>query len=426
MKKIYFKNLGNYLGKEIIVQGVVKNLRKTKSIWFLILSDSTGDLQVTISNSQDFLKFDLLVGSCVSIEGILVENTSVHLNGMELLPKKVVLLSSSDLYPIDALSSSSLKQDYRFLVLRESKNREIFRVQTMLENFMRAYWVSNDFIEIHSPKLLGAPSESGAELFELDYFGQKAYLAQSPQFYKQMAMSAGFDKVFEIGPVFRANPSFTSRHDTEFTSVDVEMSWIDSHFDIMDLEEDWLCFVLQGIEAECSTLLEKEFGITFKAPKSPFPRIAFSEAINILSDVGHTIPEGEDIDPQGEKLLYNYVKEKYGHEFVFIYDYPVSVRPFYHMRHSTDTSITKSYDLLWKGIEITTGAQREHRYALLKQQSEEKGLSQVDFYLNFFKYGCPPHGGFGLGLTRMLMILLGFNNVREVTFLYRGPKRLTP
>lgn len=424
MKKIYFKNLRNYLGKEIIVQGVVKNLRKTKSIWFLILSDSTGDLQVTISNSQDFLKFDLLVGSCVSIEGILVENTSVHLNGMELLPKKVVLLSSSDLYPIDALSSSSLKQDYRFLVLRESKNREIFRVQTMLENFMRAYWVSNDFIEIHSPKLLGAPSESGAELFELDYFGQKAYLAQSPQFYKQMAMSAGFDKVFEIGPVFRANPSFTSRHDTEFTSVDVEMSWIDSHFDIMDLEEDWLCFVLQGIEAECS--LEKEFGITFKAPKSPFPRIAFSEAINILSDVGHTIPEGEDIDPQGEKLLYNYVKEKYGHEFVFIYDYPVSVRPFYHMRHSTDTSITKSYDLLWKGIEITTGAQREHRYALLKQQSEEKGLSQVDFYLNFFKYGCPPHGGFGLGLTRMLMILLGFNNVREVTFLYRGPKRLTP
>jgi aspartyl-tRNA synthetase len=426
MNKIYFKNLNEYIGETITIKGFVKSLRKTKHVWFLILRDSTGEIQITITDKEKFLEFDLSIGSCVSIDGTVVGNPAVKLNSIEVLPSAVSVLSLANTYPVDEYSDSSLKQDYRFLTLREAKNHAIFRVQTVAEETMRAYWTSHEFMEIHSPKLLSAPSESGAELFELDYFGRKAYLAQSPQFYKQMAIVAGFDKVFEIGPVFRANPSFTSRHDTEFTSVDVEIAWIDSHSDIMQLEEEWIVYILEGIKKRCGELIMKNFGFNVEIPEKPFPRIPFNEAVSILAQMGHILPEGSDIDSEGEKLFYAYVKDKYNHDFVFICDYPIEVRPFYHMRHAENPSLTKSYDLLWKGLEITTGAQREHRYEILKQQSEEKGLKMVDFYLEFFKYGCPPHGGYGFGLTRMLMILLGLNNVRESTFLYRGPKRLNP
>ena len=424
--KIFFKNLGEYLGKKVSAKGFVKNLRKTKSICFLILTDSTGDLQVVVDSKNKFPEFNPHVGSCVCVEGTLVKNDSVKLNGMELIPDKIEILSSAELYPIDSNSEPSLKQDFRFLVLREERNRAIFQIQTEAERLMREYWASKEFIEIHSPKILGAPSESGAELFELNYFGQKAYLAQSPQFYKQMAIAAGFDKIFEIGPVFRAENSNTTRHAAEFTSIDVEFAWIDSHFEIMQFEEDWLRFVLNGVSKNCSYLMKKNFGIEYSVPEGPFPRMSFAEAVEVLKSLGHIIPEGEDLDSEREKLLYSYVKEKYNHEFLFVYDYPVSVRPFYHMYHEENQKLTKSYDLLWKGVEITTGAQREHRYEILKKQSEEKGLKLVDFYLTFFKYGCPPHGGFGFGLTRMLMILLGLNSIREATFLFRGPNRLLP
>jgi aspartyl-tRNA synthetase len=427
MKKVFFKNLGERIGQSVVIKGFVRSLRKTKNVYFMVLADSTGEVQLTITDKERFSEFDLTIGTCVAVNGMVVANTSVKLNGLEVLPATISVLSSAEVYPIDENSKSDLRQDYRFLVLRESRNRAIFIVQTIAEEMMRTYWKNHQFMEIHSPKLLSAPSESGSELFELDYFyGHKAYLAQSPQFYKQMAMAAGFDKVFEIGPVFRANPSFTTRHDTEFTSVDVEMAWIDSHEDIMQLEEEWIVFILNGIKERCGELIMKEFGLSVEVPTLPFPRIPFNEALSIIASKGHILSEGDDIDSEGEKLLYVYVKEKYNHDFVFVTDYPISVRPFYHMRHEENPSLTKSYDLLWKGLEITTGAQREHRYEILKKQSEEKGLKLVDFYLEFFKYGCPPHGGYGFGLTRMLMILLSLPNVREATFLYRGPKRLTP
>ena len=272
--------------------------------------------------------------------------------------------------------------------------------------------------------------ESGAELFEVKYFGRIAYLAQSPQFYKQMAMASGFDRIFEIGPVFRANPSFTSRHDTEFTSVDVEISWINSHEDVMQLEEEWLRYVLQFIKSDLEDEMKKWYGVEVIVPEVPFPRVTMEEAYAILADKGHNVPRAEkgDLDPEGERTLAHYIKDKFGHEFVFVTDYPISVRPFYHMRYEDNPELTKSFDLLWNGLEVTTGAQREHRHDILERQAKEKGfaLEPLQHYLEFFKYGCPPHGGYGFGLSRMLMILLGFNNVREVTYLYRGPNRLSP
>jgi aspartyl/asparaginyl-tRNA synthetase len=302
-------------------------------------------------------------------------------------------------------------------------------VQTTTEQAMRDYWRKQRFIELHSPKLMGSASESGAELFKAEYFEGVAYLAQSPQFYKQMAMAAGFGKVFEVGPVFRANPSFTSRHDTEFTSVDVEISWIDSHEDVMAFEESWLAHVLEAVKETHGEQIASTFDTELIVPSVPFPRITLEDAKSLLREHGHEAPGvGHDLDPPSERALSAIVKELYGHEFAFVTDYPTTVRPFYHMRHTEDQTLTKSFDLLWRGIELTTGAQREHRYEQLLAQAEDKGVDvgPIQYYLDFFRYGAPPHGGFGFGLTRLLMQMLGQENVREVTFLYRGPHRLTP
>ncbi|HLH14200.1 MAG TPA: aspartate--tRNA(Asn) ligase, partial [Solirubrobacteraceae bacterium] len=307
--------------------------------------------------------------------------------------------------------------------------RLIFEVQSTAEHAMREYWRKEGFIELHSPKLMGSASESGAELFKVEYFERQAYLAQSPQFYKQMAMAAGFGKVFEVGPVFRANPSFTSRHDTEFTSVDVEIAWIDSHEDVMAFEERWLAHVLGAVAAAHGEQIERTFGARLAAPSLPFPRITLEAAKQLLRDAGHDAPgAGHDLDPPSERALSALVQERDGHEFTFVTDYPTSVRPFYHMRHPQQPTLTRSFDLLWRGIELTTGAQREHRYEQLLAQAHEKGVEvdSIQYYLDFFRFGAPPHGGFGFGLTRLLMQMLAQENVREVTFLYRGPHRLEP
>ena len=295
---------------------------------------------------------------------------------------------------------------------------------------MREHWRGEGFIELHTPKFMGSASESGAELFKVEYFERTAYLAQSPQFYKQMAMAAGFGKVFEIGPVFRANPSFTSRHDTEFTSVDVEISWIDSHEDVMAFEEAWLEHVFAVVAAEHGEAIRETFGVEVLVPPLPFPRVSLAEAKERLRASGHEHVPGpeDDLDPPSERALSAIVAQEHSHEFVFVTDYPTTVRPFYHMRHPDRPGLTRSFDLLWRGIEITTGAQREHRYDTLLDQAHDKRveIEPIQYYLDFFRYGAPPHGGFGFGLTRLLMQMLGQENVREVTFLYRGPNRLEP
>ncbi len=314
--------------------------------------------------------------------------------------------------------------------LRRPENLLVFKVQTTAEDAMREYWLQHDFIEMHSPKLMGTPSESGAELFEVLYFERKAYLAQSPQFYKQMAMAAGYDGVFEIGPVFRADPSFTSRHMTEFTGVDMEMAWIDSHEDVMAFQERMLAHTYTRVKEKHEEEIQKYYGHGIEVPAVPFPRLTMAEARDILKSRGYVLPPDKkgDLDPGGEREIGTYIKEKYGHDFVFIKDWPIGVRPFYHMRHADDPGLTKSFDLLASGLEITTGAQREHRPDVLAKQALEKGLTlaPIQFYMDFFRFGCPPHGGFGAGLSRMLMVMLGLGNIREATYLFRGPNRLSP
>lgn len=439
MTRCMISDLKSFVGQTVTIQGWVQTIRDQKKMQFLIVRDSTGMVQVVLEKLLNPSLADritsLAAESCITAIGIVVENPVVKLGGIELqlLEIKVQNLADSPiaLDPFaENLASIDHRMNWRYLDLRRPENLLIFKVQTLVEMAMREYWLENRFIEIHSPKLMGSPSESGAELFELPYFGSKAYLAQSPQFYKQMAMSAGFDRVFEIAPVFRADPSFTSRHMTEFISVDAEISWIDSHEDIMNFMEGWLTYIYTRIEGAYGSDIYKSFGVKVTPPETPFPRIPMEEALAKLRSKEYQLsPEKKgDIDPGGERILGQYVKEAYKHDFFFLTDWPASVRPFYHMRHSDQPLLTHSFDLIAKGLEITTGAQREHRYDVLSQQALEKGLSleNIQFYLDFFKFGCPPHGGFGFGLARFLMILLGISNIRDTVFLFRGPTRLHP
>jgi len=432
--RIPLGELPKYIDKDVYVSGFVNSVRNQKTMQFVIIRDRTGLAQLTNERKSDHLEElieSLTPESTVDAYGKVVYEPIVKLNQLEVKLYELEITSRAESpLPIHKDSSLEKRLDWRYLDLRNPKKRLIFEIQTTAEQAMREYWLDHGFIEIHSPKLVEGATESGAELFKLDYFGKEASLAQSPQFYKQMAMAAGFERVFEIGPVFRANPSFTSRHDTEFTSVDMEMSWIDSHEDVMEFEEKWLQHVLSAIYAKHGEQIKESFGVEVKIPAIPFPRVTMSEAYKILEEMGYNVPREEkgDLDPKGEKLLSKYIKDKYGHEFVFVTDYPVKVRPFYHMRYEDKPDITKSFDLLWKGLEVTTGAQREHRYDILYKQALEKGVDpkSIKHYLEFFRYACPPHGGLGFGLTRMQMVLLNMPNVREVTYIYRGPNRLTP
>ena len=322
--------------------------------------------------------------------------------------------------------------DYRWIDLRDEKKTFLFKVQTAFEKYAVEFFNKNGFIEIHTPKITALSSEGGSEVFELkNYFGQKAYLTQSPQLYKQMSMMAGFDKTFEIGEYFRANPSFTSRHDTEFTGIDVEISFIESHHDVMDLEEALLGYVMQGVHDEYNEQFKAYFGHDINTLGQKIPRIPLLEAYEILKrEKNYEVPRvlKGDLDPEGEKLLCEYVKEAYGSDFVFVIDFPAKARAFYSMKKEEEPELTKTYDLLFKGIEITSGAQREHRYEQLRSNIAENGIDPETMreYLDFFRFGAPTHGGFGLGITRTLVKLFDLPSVKDVTFIFRGPNRLKP
>ncbi|PIN91515.1 aspartate--tRNA(Asn) ligase [Candidatus Pacearchaeota archaeon CG10_big_fil_rev_8_21_14_0_10_35_13] len=426
-------NLGDDIGKRVNLGCWVDGVRDLKNMQFVILRDHTGKVQAVNKKAGkplDDLVSSLRPESVVRISGEVVQSRA-KLNGYEVIVDDVEVVSEpKEPSPIDSESGIDKRLDYRHIDLRDPKKFLIFKTQTTAEQAMREFWINNGFVEIHSPKLVAGASESGAELFQLDYFGTVASLAQSPQFYKQMAMAAGFDRVFEIGPVFRANKSHTSRHDTEFTSVDMELSWIDSHEDVMAMEERWIEYFMTEVQRKHGEELSERYGAQVEVPRVPFPRVTMEEAYSILKSQGYEVPDDKkgDLDLEGERILGRYVKENHNHEFVLVTDYPASVRPFYHMRSDDNPEITKSFDLIWKGTEVTTGAQREHRYDRLVNQIEEKGIDPKSLrsYTEFFKHGCPPHGGCGFGLTRMLMNITGEKSVKEVTFVYRGPNRITP
>ena len=416
---------------EVEFQGWIENLRDKKSMQFVVIRDLSGKIQVTVVKEEQPEIAEIFshatLESTVKIKGKAVANEYVKLGGIEILPESVELTSHAEALPIGPESSIDQRLDYRWIDLRTERNQMIYRFQSYLVNAMREYLLNNDFIEIHTPKFIATASESGADVFEVKYFDRKAYLAQSPQFYKQMAMAGGLERIFEVAPCFRAEKSHTKKHATEFTSFDVEFSYINSFQDVMNLEAEMIKYGLEKTKEKFGEKIKEIFGVELVVPTLPFPQMKLQDVYKELEErYGFTVPEEEktDLTTEAERLCERLAKDKFGHEFLFVTDYPPQKRAFYHMRKN---GILQGYDLIWKGIEITSGAQREHRYEELKKNVEEKGLGEdVKFYLQFFKYGIPPHGGFAIGVDRLTMLLLNLSSLKETEFVFRGPDRLEP
>ncbi|MBL3688663.1 aspartate--tRNA(Asn) ligase [Leucobacter chromiireducens] len=440
------KDLPALEGGTVRVSGWVEKVRDQRYVQFVVLRDESGAVQLVNGGvlrepDPENPRSDILVprtttiselthGTFVTVEGELQHNERVKLGGVEIQIETIeVLTKALPDNPVAGDSGIDVRLDWRFLDLRRPEQNLVFRIQTTFLHALRNVWVDRGFIEIQTPKLMASASESRAELFEVEYFEGKAFLAQSPQFFKQMAQAAGFGGIFEVGPAFRADPSFTSRHATEFTSIDTELSWIDSHVDVMELHEELIVAGLTAVKEKHGEEIQKLFGIDLTVPARPFPRVPLAEAKEIVKARGYEVPRTDaDMDPEGERQIAAWAKEEHGSDFVFLTDYDASIRPFYHMRHEDDSNLTKSYDLIYRGTEISTGAQREHRIEVLEAQAIEKGMDpkELEFYLDFFRYGVPPHGGFGMGLNRVLMLMLEQSSIREVTYLFRGPNRLLP
>ena len=412
-------------------QGMIETVRDKKNIQFVVLKDFSGKIQVTVDKLAHAdvgeIFSHLLTGATVTVEGELVKSEYVKMGGQEVLAESVEVTSTAEVYPIGPESNIDQRIDYRWLDLRQEKNLLMFKVQTLFTKALRDFLEEREFIEIHSPKLIAAASESGADVFEVKYFDTKAYLAQSPQFYKQMAMASGFGRIFECGPVFRAEKSHSRKHATEFTGFDLEFTGIESYEDVMKLEEEMLAYALKVVKEKYGEEIKNVFDVEVVVPSLPFPRIKLADLyVELEKRYGYTLPDSEkgDLSTEAERLCEKFSKDAYNHEFLFVTDYSAEKRAFYHMRKD---GVPQGYDLIWKGVEITTGAQREHTYGVLKAQAKEKGLDKdVEFYLQFFKYGCQPHGGFGIGVDRMTMNLLNVPTVKEAMFIFRGPDRLTP
>ena len=426
----YSKELsGDDDGKKVIVAGWVEDIRNLGSIAFIILRDRRGTLQITTFKKQHKEIFEKLVSlnreSVISVRGICKANEKVR-NGYEIIPEKVEILSLADApLPMGVVDKVNVEMDTRldnrFIDLRREEVRAIFLIRDSLINSAREFLRKNGFIEVHTPKIIASASEGGTNLFRVRYFEKDAYLAQSPQLYKQMLMATGLDRVYEIGWYFRAEEHNTRRHLNESTAIDIEMAFIKNEGDVMKILE-------RLVQHICKRIYKMEelsiLNVDIRVPSLPLPRLKYEDVLDILKEKGFELQWGEDLGSEEERAIGEVMREE-DKDFYFITKYPLDAKPFYTM---PDGDLSRSFDLGCKGIEIASGSQRIHNYELLKERIEKNGLKPEDFqdYLKAFKYGMPPHGGFGMGIERLLMALLDIKNVRECILFPRDRTRLRP
>lgn len=432
MERVYIKDLAPKTRATVV--GFLEKIRIQKTMIFLVLKDSTAMVQVAISKQDAPQLVELVVGlkkhSVLKVVGSVVEAPHVVLGQIEIVPSQIEVESEAETLPITEESMGTKQMEYRWIDLRSDKKLLIFKIRTFVESVIREWFVEREFLEIHTPKITSQSSEGGAEVFALDYYGEKAYLTQSPQFYKQMAMSAGFDKVFEIGAYYRAEKSVTPRHASETVCLDMEISGARQIEDIICLQEECFLFMLKRVKEKFGEIIEKEFGIQILDTQK-IPRIEFCEVFDILKQhFGLEVPEDErlDLSPEIEELLCKYSKQEFGSDAVYVVHFPSEKRAFYTKRESEDAEFCESADLLYAGLEISSLAVREHDEKKLAKQIEEKGILQESMseYLKFFRYGVPSHGGFGLGLDRLVFKLLGLQSIKESMFIFRGPSKILP
>jgi len=420
----------------MIVNGWVEEIRNLGGIKFISLLTSNGNIQITLVKGKVPQELFMMVDtisrqSVISVEGVEKENKEAP-GGKEIIPEKIELFSSSQTpLPLDPSGKTpaelDTRLDWRSLDLRNKKNRAIFRIQSKIVEGMQEFLNKEGFIQVFTPCIMGAASEGGSEVFPVVYFNKEAFLRQDPQLHRELTIIGGLTKIYDIGPSWRAEKSHTTRHLCEHRGCAVEMAFIKDERDVMKVEEELVISAFKRVKQDCEEDL-KILGVDISIPKKPFPELKFPDIYSILEEFGKKINFGEDYDTESERLLGKYVKEKYKSDFFFVNKFPFSVKPFYVMKVDNDPQWARSVDLIYKGVEQSSGGQREHRYEKLVDQVKEKGLTQesVEWFTKFFKYGAPPMGGFCIGIERLTMQMLGINNVREVALFPRTPERLLP
>lgn len=432
----YIKDIPKSPGLEVTVGGWVENVKEVGKLVFVWVRDRTGIAQLTFKKGRvtdEMLNRarNLGIHDFISARGTVPDKAEAKV-GVEILPESIEVLSRAKKpLPLDVSGTVESKLDtrleWRAIDLRDPKQMAILKIQAKLVEGMQEYLNSNGFIQVFTPCIIGSPSESGAELFPVSYFEKTAYLRQDPQLHRQLLMVAGMDKIYDLGPSWRAEPSHTPRHLCEHRGCAVEMSFIDDEIDVMRIEEQLIVSSIKKVKEGCKEELES-LDRYLEVPDTPFPEIRFPRVYEILGEMGKNIPYGEDLDREAERLLAKYVKEKYGNDFFFVNRFPYKVKPFYVMRVDEEPYWARSIDLICKGIELSSGGQREHRYEKIVEQAKDKGMSlnSLKWFTEFFKYGAPPHGGFNVGIERLTMALLDLPNIREATPFPRTPEHMLP
>ena len=423
---------GEYVGKEIRMNGAVHTIRHMGEVAFVILRKSRGLVQcVYEAGITDFDIRELKEESAVEVMGVVKAEERAP-QGFEIRLKEIRVLSRpAEPLPLAVSkwklnTSLETKLSLRPISLRNVRERAKFKIQEGIVRGFRDYLLSRDFTEIRTPKIVARGAEGGSNVFKLEYFNKKAELGQSPQFYKQ-TMVGVYDRVFEAAPVFRAEKHNTTRHLNEYTSLDFEMGYIDSFRDVMDMETGMLQYVMKLLEQDYKKELDM---LAVTLPEvGRIPAVRFDQAKELVSrKYDRKIRNPYDLEPEEELLIGRYFQEEYGSDFVFVTHYPSKKRPFYAMDDPADPRFTLSFDLLFRGLEVTTGGQRIHDYREITAKMEKRGMDPEDIasYLMIFKYGMPPHGGLGIGLERLTMRLLDEQNVREASLFPRDVTRLEP
>ncbi|WP_297490618.1 aspartate--tRNA(Asn) ligase [Thermococcus sp.] len=423
-------------GKNVKVAGWVWEIKDLGGIKFLWIRDREGIVQVTAPKRKVAPEVFKLIPKLrsedvVAVEGVVNFTPKAKL-GFEIIPERLEILSRAESpLPLDPTgkvkAELDTRLDNRFMDLRRPEVMAMFKIRSNVFKAVRDFFHGEGFIEIHTPKIIATATEGGTELFPMKYFEKDAFLAQSPQLYKQMMMASGLDRVYEIAPIFRAEEHNTTRHLNEAWSIDAEMAFIENEEEVMNLLERLVAYTISYVREHNEREL-KVLNFELEEPKLPFPRVTYSKALEILADLGKTVEWGDDVDTEGEKLLGRYMLENENAPLYFIYQYPSEAKPFYIMKYDGKPEICRAFDLEYRGVEITSGGQREHRVDILVEQIREKGLNPAnfEFYLRAFRYGMPPHGGFGLGAERLIKQMLDLANIREVILFPRDRRRLTP
>ncbi|MDA4118168.1 MAG: aspartate--tRNA(Asn) ligase [Thaumarchaeota archaeon] len=424
------------IGERVHVSGWVHDIRLLGGINFVLLRNSQGIVQVTAPKKAVTEEVMEQVGALHPEDVIKVTGTvkeaKVAKNGFEIIPESIVMVSQAATpLPLDPRGVTDANIDtrlnWRTLDLRRPEVLAIFRIQDALVEGMENHLRDKGFMRVFTPSILGGISEGGAEVFKTDYYGKPAFLRQDPQLHRQLAIAGGLGRVYDLGPSWRAELSHTPRHMSEHRTIAPELSFIDDERDTMRIEEGMVVYAIRRANELCSRELAL-LHVHLDEPKTPFPELSFPDIYETLKAWGHELPPDRDLDRESEKLLTDFVKREHGSDFFFINRFPSAVKPFYVMRVDDDPRFARSVDMVFKGLELSSGGQREHRHDKIVQQIAEKGLDLdgLRWFTEPFRYGVPPHGGFSLGVERFTATLLGIENVKEAALFPRDPERLQP